>query len=93
MPEMSGPFGVEVGPDGRIDELLTPYEVGDSGGWLTELVEDETNQLLAALLIEMQHRTVGRRRPSSRPRPTTARTTRPTTMSPSPATRRASTSG
>lgn len=43
-----------IGPGTEIDRLLEPYGFEQGDNWLQEILEDETNKLLAALLIELQ---------------------------------------
>ena len=47
----AGSWGL-IGPDSPIDELLTDYFGELPDGWVYEAFEDETNALLAAILIE-----------------------------------------
>jgi hypothetical protein len=51
----AGSWGT-IGPDSPIDELLADYFGELPEGWAYELFEDETNALLAALLIEQSGR-------------------------------------
>jgi len=46
--------GLALGPGTEVDRLLDPYGFEQGDNWLQEVIEDETNKLLAALLIEMQ---------------------------------------